>query len=353
MNPELEQLVEYALTDGYITDKERQVLVNKARNLGYDIDELEVILDAKLSQLSMERQAASSLRKCPSCGEVLTGYSMVCEACNYVVDTPVSKEQTNLIPITDTINRLKRKVNSYTLGEKTRSEYIANVVCYIIFTGGIYLIYKAIKWEPLFTEEDISYKESITDISNLISGARRSYGENPEIEKILADFEKEAAALIRKRRLNALRRGLISIAVIAAIIVGPIVIWPMLPEGEPSPEDLVEHYIKKGNVGKAKLWVSKVDGFFTKDRLNEQVLQMEIDSLTDEAKNYDAALRAAKSIEDTFKREDAIDAIVAKQVKGLIVKRDFKKARERAALASSRSKYRLENDINYEETISK
>ena len=49
MNPELEKLIDFALADGVITDKEREIIRKKAEKLGEDPDEAEMILDAKLA----------------------------------------------------------------------------------------------------------------------------------------------------------------------------------------------------------------------------------------------------------------------------------------------------------------
>ena len=48
MNKELEKLIDYAITDGFITEKEKKVLIKKAEKQGFDIDELEMILEGKL-----------------------------------------------------------------------------------------------------------------------------------------------------------------------------------------------------------------------------------------------------------------------------------------------------------------
>ena len=47
MNENLEKLIELAITDGVITDKEKQVLQRKAEELGAHWDEVEMILEAK------------------------------------------------------------------------------------------------------------------------------------------------------------------------------------------------------------------------------------------------------------------------------------------------------------------
>ena len=51
LTPELEQLINYALEDGVLTDKERSVLMRKAQAAGADLDEFEMILDAKLHEV--------------------------------------------------------------------------------------------------------------------------------------------------------------------------------------------------------------------------------------------------------------------------------------------------------------
>mgnify|MGYP003735452101 CR=1 FL=1 len=48
MNPEIEKLIDMALTDGVLTDKEREIILRKAEKLGEDIDEVEMILEGKM-----------------------------------------------------------------------------------------------------------------------------------------------------------------------------------------------------------------------------------------------------------------------------------------------------------------
>ena len=53
-NEELEQLIEIALTDGVLTDKKKEVIFKKAQALGVDIDELEMVLDARVYKMSQQ-----------------------------------------------------------------------------------------------------------------------------------------------------------------------------------------------------------------------------------------------------------------------------------------------------------
>lgn len=50
-NPELEKLIEMALEDGTVSEKEREVLHKKAQALGVDTDELDMVLNSRLEKL--------------------------------------------------------------------------------------------------------------------------------------------------------------------------------------------------------------------------------------------------------------------------------------------------------------
>jgi len=93
-NEELELLIEAALADGILTEKEKQVLFKKAQSLGIDLDEFEVVLDARLIKLQKEEKekAAKSapkseklgdVRKCPQCGAVIGSFQMICPDCGF------------------------------------------------------------------------------------------------------------------------------------------------------------------------------------------------------------------------------------------------------------------------------
>src|SRR5690606_14505719 len=96
MNQELEKLVDYAITDGYITDKEKKVLLKKAEQQGFDIDELELILDGRLYEAQQKQNKNKpTVSKCPSCGEIMSGMNRVCPSCNYIIHSE-SKNITTL-----------------------------------------------------------------------------------------------------------------------------------------------------------------------------------------------------------------------------------------------------------------
>lgn len=96
-NEELENLIDAALADGVLTEKEKQVLFKKAQALGVDLDEFEMVLDARLVKLqkSEAEKAASSapksnklgdVKKCPACGAMVQSYQGQCPECGYAFE---------------------------------------------------------------------------------------------------------------------------------------------------------------------------------------------------------------------------------------------------------------------------
>ena len=114
MNPELEKLIDFALADGVVTDKEREIVRRKAEKLGEDPDEAEMILDAKLAMQSKDavsstppspppiaappttpppvvppptqKQKSSKvgdIMTCPACGVTVNAMELNCSECGH------------------------------------------------------------------------------------------------------------------------------------------------------------------------------------------------------------------------------------------------------------------------------
>jgi hypothetical protein len=96
-NEQLEKLIEMALLDGELTEKEKQVLFKKAESFGVDLDEFEMVLDSKLFEVQKKAKtevaapAAAApksdkfgdIRKCPSCGAVCQSFQTKCQECDH------------------------------------------------------------------------------------------------------------------------------------------------------------------------------------------------------------------------------------------------------------------------------
>ena len=93
-NEKIEQLIKAALADGVLTEKEKQILFKRAQEQGIDLDEFEMVLDARLVELQKaeqekrEKSAPKSdkygdVRKCPACGAIVGAFKGSCPECGY------------------------------------------------------------------------------------------------------------------------------------------------------------------------------------------------------------------------------------------------------------------------------
>jgi hypothetical protein len=87
MHPEIEKLIDLALADGQITEKERNVILKKAAELGVDADEVEMTLDGKLHQLEAnkpkQKEKVGNIKTCPSCGAIVESFTSKCSDCGH------------------------------------------------------------------------------------------------------------------------------------------------------------------------------------------------------------------------------------------------------------------------------
>lgn len=91
-NEKIEKLIEMALLDGELTEKEKQVLFKKAESDGIDLDEFEMVLEAKLYEKQngeTQKSAApksnklGDVAKCPACGALVESFSTKCADCGH------------------------------------------------------------------------------------------------------------------------------------------------------------------------------------------------------------------------------------------------------------------------------
>lgn len=95
-NEKIENLINFALADGELTEKEKQILFKKAEEAGIDLDEFEMVLDAKLYEMQQSTKQPvapttaapksdkyGDVKKCPSCGAIVQSFSGKCGDCGY------------------------------------------------------------------------------------------------------------------------------------------------------------------------------------------------------------------------------------------------------------------------------
>jgi hypothetical protein len=93
-NEQIESLINLALADGELTEKEKQILFKKAESTGIDLDEFEMVLDAKLFEKQQTLKSAApsvatpksdkfgDVKKCPACGAIVQSFATKCSDCS-------------------------------------------------------------------------------------------------------------------------------------------------------------------------------------------------------------------------------------------------------------------------------
>ncbi len=159
---ELDDLIKEYLTDGIISAKERQVLLNKAQTLGLNVDEVDLYIDAQQQKADQAVAAAMNKRRgktCPYCGSSIPELTDKCPNCGGNITPEASKELEEIF------------------------EHLETAL--VNFKSG----------------EDV--EKSKAEVERYVRKARMYYGNNPKIQHLLEEVEYESAEAEEEARKNA------------------------------------------------------------------------------------------------------------------------------------------------------
>ena len=115
MHPEIENLIDMALADGVVTEKERVIILRKAESLGIDKDEVEMILDGKLHQLEAskpkQKEKVGNVKTCPACGATVKSFTTKCLDCGH--EYRATKGVSSIITLTEKIETIDPNIEDY------------------------------------------------------------------------------------------------------------------------------------------------------------------------------------------------------------------------------------------------
>ena len=86
MHPKVDKLIEMALSDGKINEKEREIILRKAESLAEDVDEVEMYIEGKISNLEntvVSENIDNKTINCPSCGSPTNSFEARCLHCSH------------------------------------------------------------------------------------------------------------------------------------------------------------------------------------------------------------------------------------------------------------------------------
>jgi hypothetical protein len=121
MHPDIDNLINMALANGELNEKERTVILRKAETLGMDRDEIEIILDGRVQQLQVSsskptKEKVGVIKTCPACGANVDAFVNSCKECGYEIRFDALKNLIDKIALNpnserDIISKYKIPIN--------------------------------------------------------------------------------------------------------------------------------------------------------------------------------------------------------------------------------------------------
>ena len=224
---ELKALIQQYLTDGVLTDKERQVILNKAEKMGLDRDEIDLYLDAEVQKIDQQTDAAVRKQKgktCPFCGGSVPQLTDKCPHCGENITPEASKE------LQEILDNLEEALVDFKSGK------------------------------------DIA--KSKATVERFMRKAKMYYGNNPKIQKLLEEVEMESAKAEKVAKANARKNTFVKIltynwkitaAVILAVLIGIFMLFHESDEDKLAKDEAkieilfeeVSELVDDGNLDKA------------------------------------------------------------------------------------------------------
>ncbi len=168
---ELDDLIQEYLTDGVISPKERQVLLNKANELGLNVDEVDLYIDAQQQKADQAVAAAVNKRRgktCPFCGSPIPELTDKCPNCGQLITVEASKE----------LEEILEKLESALVG---------------------------------FKQGGFNQMKKKAEVERYVRRGKMFYESNPKVKSLLEEVENEKKAIERGQRKRTMVAILLSI----------------------------------------------------------------------------------------------------------------------------------------------
>ena len=218
---ELNALIQQYLTDGVLTAKERQVILNKAEKMGIDRDEIDLYLDAEVQKIDQQTDAAVRKQKgktCPFCGGSVPQLTDKCPHCGENITPEASSE------LQEIVDNLEEALVDFKSGN------------------------------------DIA--KSKATVERFMRKAKLYYGNNPKIQRLLEEVEMESLEAEKVAKVYALKNTFVKIltynwkitAIVSILLIGFIWWCVKGPDALENPQTCIEAVkkaIDNGDIEKA------------------------------------------------------------------------------------------------------
>ncbi len=323
MNKDLEKLIDLALADGVLTDKEKQVLNKKAQELGVDQDEFEMVLEARLHLRQKEGTSSKqkdNVIKCPSCNDIVPGLSKVCPSCGFVIDSGKKSSESEkgledlISDIEDNLVEIKsiKPPNIFTtlFHHSYISLPILAVIMFVIgfrlqsAVGLLGLVLAFISWRLIKKkmQEDKSddNKPTFNNLKATFEKHSRTantlFGENKKVKLLLEELNNELSTIDAKRKKGKTTEY-VFYGIITLITVGVF----FIPQAKNKYESDAE--LKSGE----SALIIKAEGLIKEDKISE------VNQVLSEIKSDDnkVLVRSKIQLHELTKQIDALEPLLA------------------------------------------
>lgn len=217
-NEQLEQLIDAALADGVLTEKEKQILFKKAQSMGVDLDEFEMVLDARLVKLQKaeaEKSASSApksnklgdVKKCPACGAMVQSYQGVCPECGYAFEgvdaNSAVKELSSLLQKESDPKKMEGIIDFYPIPMDK-----ASLLSFVTWLRPQSVDIK----NPLYNSFFKKYSECINKI-------KVSFANDNDLKHFIVYYEVDRKSIKKQKTLMTVRKLLLNWIAIGAILL--------------------------------------------------------------------------------------------------------------------------------------
>lgn len=253
-NEQIEALISAALTDGILTEKEKQILFKKAQAMGIDLDEFEMVLDARLietQRAEQEKRENSSpksdkygdVRKCPACGAIVGAFKGNCPECGYEfsnVDANLSSKK-----LYESISKVE-----------SNTQKIELIETFPIPNTKADLLEFLTALKPRITDPNSKFSNSYyKKYAECIEKAKVSFIGDKQLQPFVDEFTQFKKDLKKKQVINSLKKKWALFTVIAValfVILSPIFIEEIVHNKLQKKIAIFNKYISRGDSDKAK-----------------------------------------------------------------------------------------------------
>lgn len=218
MNEKIVEMVKLAIENGAVSQKHRDLILNKAKEVGEDPDLVEIYLDNEFAKLSDSKTSVSKdtkgVKTCPHCGATITDTMLSCPECGFVFQ----RENKASEDVNAKIEELQKRLDDAALPRVDEYDDDAPIKRMVMVVRSFSLPYTK---EGLIQLLELSYSNYVSTVNTIGYGGMRPlrkawYGKtikainslsrfedsDPEIHAILSKYRSLVRSEKRKIRLD-------------------------------------------------------------------------------------------------------------------------------------------------------